>query len=74
LIDALRNDARWKDRIEWSRVALAGHSLGGYTVLGLAGGWASWKLPSIKAVLAMSPYCDPFLQKKRAARQPSEFR
>ena len=26
-----------------------GHSLGGYTVLGLAGGWPSWKLPGIQS-------------------------
>ncbi len=60
LIDALRTDRQWSAAIDWSRVGLAGHSLGGYTVLGLAGGWPTWKLPSIRAVLALSPYCDPF--------------
>jgi hypothetical protein len=30
-------------------------------VLGLAGGWASWKMPDVKAVLALSPFADPFL-------------
>ncbi len=29
--------------------------------MGLAGGWQSWKLPDVKAVLALSPYTDPFL-------------
>jgi predicted dienelactone hydrolase len=43
-------------------VALAGHSLGGYTVLGLAGAWPSWKIDGIKAVLALSPYCSPYLK------------
>jgi predicted dienelactone hydrolase len=42
-------------------VGLIGHSLGGYTVLGLAGGWPSWRRPEVKAVLAWSPYCAPFL-------------
>jgi len=42
-------------------VALVGHSLGGYTVLGLAGAWPSWRLPGVKAVLALSPYAQPFI-------------
>ena len=61
LVDALRRDSQWSNQIDWSRVGLAGHSLGGYTVLGLAGGWPSWKLPNIKAVLALSPYCEPYV-------------
>jgi len=61
LVDALRRDSKWSNQIDWSRVALAGHSLGGYTVLGLAGAWRTWKLPDIKAVLALSPYCEPFV-------------
>jgi predicted dienelactone hydrolase len=32
-------------------------------VLGLAGGWASWKDPRVKAVLALSPHCSPFVAK-----------
>lgn len=48
--------------IDHSRVGLAGHSLGGYTVLGLAGAWPSWKDPRVKAVLAVSPYCAPFFK------------
>jgi predicted dienelactone hydrolase len=48
--------------IDRSRIGLAGHSLGGYTVLGLAGAWPSWKDPRVKAVLAMAPYCIPFFK------------
>ncbi len=44
-----------------ARVGLAGHSLGGYTVLALAGAWPSWKDKRIKAVLALSPYCAPLI-------------
>jgi predicted dienelactone hydrolase len=62
LLDAVRHDKQWSELIDWSRVGLAGHSLGGYTVLGLAGGWSNWKIPTVKVVLALSPYCDPFLQ------------
>lgn len=49
--------------IDSCRIGLAGHSLGGYTILALAGAWPSWKDQRIKAVLALSPYCSPFLQK-----------
>ena len=44
-----------------SRIGAIGHSLGGYAVLGMAGGWPSWKTPEVKAVLALSPYVLPFI-------------
>ncbi|MGO8819277.1 MAG: alpha/beta hydrolase family protein [Terriglobia bacterium] len=49
--------------IDANRIGLAGHSLGGYTVLAMAGAWPSWKDQRVKAVLALSPYCSPFLKK-----------
>jgi predicted dienelactone hydrolase len=61
LLLVLKSDPQWSSAIEWSQVALAGHSLGGYTVLGLAGAWPRWKLPDVKAVLALSPYAAPFI-------------
>jgi predicted dienelactone hydrolase len=64
LIAALKREDGWRQRIDWARLGLAGHSLGGYTVLGLAGAWPQWKLPGIKAVLALSPYIEPFLAEK----------
>jgi len=63
LLQFLHNDPAWTNKIDWSKVALAGHSLGGYTALALAGAWPSWKLPDIKAVLALSPYSEPFVVK-----------
>jgi pimeloyl-ACP methyl ester carboxylesterase len=62
LVAALGTDNRFRPRADLSRVALAGHSLGGYTVLGLAGAWPSWKLAGVKAVLALSPYSQPFVE------------
>ncbi len=47
--------------LDWDKVAAAGHSLGGYTALGIAGAWPAWKDPRIKAVLALSPYSTPFI-------------
>jgi predicted dienelactone hydrolase len=61
LIDAIRADECFRRRADWSRFGLAGHSLGGYTVLGLAGAWPGWKLAGIRAVLALSPYTSPFV-------------
>ncbi len=53
--------------IDSNRIGVAGHSLGGYTALGVAGAWPSWKDPRIKAVLGLSPYCAPFLKKGNLA-------
>ncbi len=64
LVKALHTSAEWNGKIDWSKFALAGHSLGGYTVLGLAGAWPEWKMPGVKAVLALSPYCAPYLVHK----------
>jgi len=61
LLGAIGTDHRFRLVADLSRLALAGHSLGGYTVLGLAGAWPSWKLAGVKAVLALSPYSQPFL-------------
>ncbi len=61
LYDALKSDEAWRAHIDWNRVALAGHSLGGYTAVGLAGGWPSWKMDGIGAVLALSPYLGPYV-------------
>jgi predicted dienelactone hydrolase len=60
LVAALRDDARFRDRVDLDQLALVGHSLGGYTVLGLAGAWPSWRLPGVRAVIALTPYSLPF--------------
>jgi predicted dienelactone hydrolase len=61
LVEAIRNHDRFRERVDWARFGLAGHSLGGYTVLGLSGAWPSWQLAGVKAVLALSPYTQPFV-------------
>ncbi|HLJ56735.1 MAG TPA: alpha/beta hydrolase [Chthonomonadaceae bacterium] len=65
VIEAMKSDSSWSGTADWTRLALAGHSLGGYTVLGLAGAWPSWKISGVKAVLALSPFCTPYLSKER---------
>ena len=47
-------------QVDVGRLALVGHSLGGYTVLGLGGAWPSWKLSGVRAILAFTPYSLPF--------------
>ena len=66
LMDTLSADPRFS-HFDWTNVGLAGHSLGGYTALGLAGGWTSWKDARVKAVLAMSAYSPPFILKNTLA-------
>lgn len=58
---ALATSPEFANRVDLGRLGYIGHSLGGYTVVGLAGGWASWKTPGVKAVLALSPYTQPYL-------------
>lgn len=57
--------APYRDAIDPHRIALMGHSLGGYTALGLAGGWDSWRDARFKCVLALSPYAAPFVAAHR---------
>jgi predicted dienelactone hydrolase len=58
---ALATSPQFASRVDLGRLGYIGHSLGGYTVVGLAGGWDSWKTSGVKAVLALSPYTEPFL-------------
>jgi dienelactone hydrolase len=62
VIDALKREVPWSDLVDAKKIGLAGHSLGGYTVVGLAGGWESWQRKDVKAVLALSPYVEPYLR------------
>ena len=61
LIGAIERDDRFRFHADMSRLGFAGHSLGGYTVLGLAGAWPNWKMRGVKAVLAFSPYSQPYI-------------
>jgi len=59
-INELLKDEEFRQVIDPQKIGLAGHSLGSYTVVGMAGGWQSWLDPRVRAVLALSPYVMPF--------------
>lgn len=52
-------------RIDRQAIGAAGHSLGGYTVLGMVGGWESWHDERLCAALLMSPYALPYIEHNR---------
>lgn len=62
VVEALPGDPRYRAVADLRRLALMGHSLGGYTVLGLGGAWPSWRLPGVRAIVALTPYSLPFQQ------------
>jgi predicted dienelactone hydrolase len=62
VVNALSDDPRYRNVADLGRLALVGHSLGGYTVLGLGGAWPSWQLPGVRAIVALTPYSMPFQQ------------
>jgi predicted dienelactone hydrolase len=63
LLDFALSHAPYADAIDPARIGLMGHSLGGYTVLGLAGAWPQWRDPRFKAVLALAPFSTPFVDR-----------
>ncbi len=64
LVAGLKQSDTYKKSIDWAHVAIIGHSLGGYTALGLAGAVKGWYLADFKAVIAFAPYTAPLLQGK----------
>ena len=60
LVELNENDSLLKGFIDSTRIAGMGHSLGGYAILGLAGGWNSWREERIRIALLYSPFIQPF--------------
>ena len=45
---------------DFGNVGCMGHSMGGYTCMGLAGAWSSWTRSEIRTVAALSPWHKPY--------------
>ncbi len=63
-LDFLLTNSEFTQHIDATRVGAVGHSLGGYAVFAMAGGWDTWKDDRIKTILLFSPYIHPFLNNK----------
>ncbi|MBV9508403.1 MAG: hypothetical protein JO323_25725 [Acidobacteriia bacterium] len=51
----------WANSIDPSRIAMSGHSFGGYTTFAKIGGWSSWYDARFRTALLLSPYIQPFM-------------
>jgi predicted dienelactone hydrolase len=60
VIDEMLESKEFAPVIDAQKIGLAGHSLGGYTVVAMAGGWPTWTDDRVRAVLGLSPYVMPF--------------
>jgi dienelactone hydrolase len=56
-----RETDRLFGHVQREAVGGVGHSLGGYTLLGMAGGWPSWRERRLRASALLSPYAAPYL-------------
>lgn len=70
----VQNTLDWATTASWfagyvdtDRIGAMGHSLGGYTAIGMAGAWPSWRDVRIRAVLALAPYVAPYLADREVA-------
>jgi predicted dienelactone hydrolase len=61
VLDQMLADPEFGRQIDPNRIGVCGHSLGGYTALGVSGAWSSWEDRRIRAALLFSPYVTPFL-------------
>jgi predicted dienelactone hydrolase len=56
--------------LDRNAIGAAGHSLGGYAVMGMLGGWPDWRDERIRAGLLLSPYVLPFTKNLHAVESP----
>jgi predicted dienelactone hydrolase len=61
LLDGKDAAAFLRDHIDERAIGVAGHSLGGYIALGMAGARPAWRDERIRAALILSPYALPYV-------------
>jgi predicted dienelactone hydrolase len=66
-------DSYLHEHIDKKAIGAAGHSLGGYTVLGTVGGWPDWHDERIRAALLLSAYTLPFSKNLDKVETPVMF-
>jgi dienelactone hydrolase len=65
LLDALPSSTYAQYTKTFKQVGCMGHSMGGYTCMGLAGAWDSWKRNEVISVALLSPWNKPFVLQDR---------
>lgn len=60
LLDALPSSTYAQYTKTFRQVGCMGHSMGGYTCMGLAGAWHSWKRNEVISIALLSPWNKPF--------------
>ncbi len=54
----------WQAVIKQQKIGGVGHSMGGYTLAGMAGAWEGWRDQRLQAAVLLSPYIQPFLKRR----------
>lgn len=65
VLDALPSSAYAQYIEGFSNIGCMGHSMGGYTCMGVAGAWSSWTRSEVGPVAALSPWHKPFTEQNR---------
>ena len=65
VLDALPSSDYAQYIKSFDQVGCMGHSMGGYTCMGLAGAWHSWKRDEITSIALLSPWHKPYLVQDR---------
>ncbi len=68
ILDALPSTDFAKHIKSFDQVGCLGHSMGGYSCMGLAGAWESWKRDEVIAIALLSPWHKPYADQKQIKR------
>jgi pimeloyl-ACP methyl ester carboxylesterase len=68
ILDALPSTGYAKHIESVDQVGCLGHSMGGYSCMGLAGAWESWKRDEVIAIALLSPWHKPYAEQKQIKR------
>lgn len=63
-LDWMINASPWRPAIDSQKIGGIGHSLGGYTLAGMAGAWPNWKDRRLQSAVLLSPYIQPYLKRR----------